>query len=523
MLRALGFTALLTIVTDASALDSMSLGADGTVLPTDASVAAANAAAAKSAGSKGRKPILAPGSSLEFPGHTSPRSFGLVPSQKAFAVADGGAWGNLNKDKWWPFSWWSGRAPYPCAYIVRGNGDLLKMLEFTDRRALPLGMAESGASAATNGGSAEPRHQGRLAISFPVVNGVEVWYSTQFDASQQQVIPNDQVSHDNYINFKLTVHEASIKPALPVFDSAGRTWMPFTIADRLSEEGDRVIVLWAYMPDTANRWEVFTRRQFNVEKDDSYHIHSVHLDSEGRIYTSGLTKWVFEDGTYGQELKKSLDSNGSYNKLDVFRLTNDRASEAYRREQLGRWKEGNAGEPPSDSVWEGIHVNYALERTHRYSIPFAFPCVWPLMVLTGDGHAITACFESDTLIVMKIGDVVPLGEGVERPSSYAHATELGIAEPWMPPLPEGHTTVLRASEEHSVLATIKAPYGVSVIGALQMDPSGRAFYMLDKARKRILSCAWPLPADVSGIAGAAGTGSAGGGKLIKALVPSLPA
>ena len=312
-------------------------------------------------------PLLPPGFALEFPGATAPRSFTLAPAWRSVLVVDGAVHVKARKGALaralaplglgWLLTWLLGaQRPVPYAYLVRphasvvasqssspnagGAGsmapEMLRRLEFPERRALPYGVAEAS--------------DARLGVAFYSAAGVELWSGAELEA-------------------KLTLHEHSIKPALPVFDGLGNLWLPFTVADRLDEEGENIIVLWAY-DRGGSRFEVFARRQFSEVRFP----HSVHLDAEGRVFVAGIAgKWPWVDGQYGQELKPEIAPGQLLARLDVYALASSAdlagagaagegavaaRARAFEREQKFRYCETHGdvcinGEP-TDAVPESV-------------------------------------------------------------------------------------------------------------------------------------------------------------------------
>jgi hypothetical protein len=506
---------LLAAAEDAEA----AVAADGSASASDV---AADGASGAGAGFGLPEPVLPAGFALEFPAPAAPRSLAVAPAWRALLVVDGavhvraraGAAGLAARalaplGLAWLLDVLLGAAPRPVpyAYLVRphaqarpagGDGapsapaamrpELVRRLEFPERRGLPYGVAEAA--------------DARLGVGFYSVPGVELWSGAQLEA-------------------KLTLHEHSIKPALPVFDSAGNLWVPFTIADRLDEEGENIIALWAY--DAAGaRWEVFARRQFERVRFP----HSVHLDREGRVFVAGVAgKWPWVDGQYGPELKPGVGAADALVRIDVYSLASAgdlagagaagagaaaRRAQAFEREQRFRFCETHGSEctegAPQASVpeaaWRAEHVRAALAPLRSFAFPAPFlACLWPLFVLTGDGHAVCSCAESDTLQVLRLA--APRGkaggggggegeEEEEAPGAGANAH--GLREAWGPPEPAGGLALLQEGEA-AVVRTIVRPFGIASIGGLSMDPSGRAFAILDKGGRRIVGAPWPWPSD----------------------------
>ena len=434
-------------------------------------------------GGGGGAAILPPGFAVDFAAPAAPRSFALAPSRRALLVVDGA--GHVKARKGWAaklraplgLDWLLGaQQPMPYAYLVRPEvggewglePQLVRRLEFPERRALPYGIAEAA--------------DGRVGVGFYSTAGLELWQGADLEA-------------------KLTLHELSLKPALPVFDAAGNLWVPYTIADRLDEEGDGVLALWAYLPD-GGRFEVFARRQFSHVRFP----HSVHIDGEGRVFVAGVAgKWLWEDGQYGPELKPEFDGAAPHVRIDVYAVAAAAGEEAFDREQQARFCEQHGGDcrdgRPLPEVPEGHWraeaggPRFALAplRSFAFPAPF-FTCLWALFVLTGDGHAICSCYESDTLQVLRLGRARSEGggggSGGGGDDDAPAQNELGLREAWGPPEPAGGLALLR-DDEAAVVRTIVRPMGVASVGGIQMDPSGRAFALLDKARGRIVGAPWP--------------------------------
>ena len=47
-------------------------------------------------------------------------------------------------------------------------------------------------------------------------------------------------------------------------------------------------------------------------------------------------------------------------------------------------------------------------------------------------------------------------------------------------------------ETAEIIQIIKHPMGASLIGGLQMDPTGEGFMILDRSSKRVISAPWPF-------------------------------
>jgi hypothetical protein len=376
-------------------------------------------------------------------------------------------------------------APYPFAYLISSDGDVQRSLEFVDRSALALGMAESA--------------DGHVSITFYQGPGIEVW--------------------DHTLDVKMTYHELGLKPALPVFDADGLLWVPYTVADRLSEEGEGVILLWAY-DRQGKRWGAYPRRQFSGVK----YPHSLHFDGQGRLAVAGLSSWVFTDGMYGQELKPGLSASDSHTRLEFYGLTGDERSPAYRAEQSARWAETHGGKRPEGREAERLDVGTVVELQASYAFPFS-ACLWPLFVLTGDGHAITACHKGSELKILRYATpLAAAAAAAELAAAEALASSLPgqkrLREAWAPPLPQKAAALqLLPSDSAVLVAEVALPHGASSIVGLQMDPSGSAFLLLDSGApparpSRVLSLQWPWPS----IQAAAKAGS----RAVVTEAPPLP-
>jgi hypothetical protein len=285
---------------------------------------------------------------------------------------------------------------------------------------------------------------------------------------------------------KLTFHDVSVKPAVPFFmpgggalpDARGVLAVPYTIHDRQYEEGEIVLALWLYN-ENGSRYEVFPRRQFvNVK-----YPHTGAFDADGRFWVAGLKEWIYEDGPYGPEVKEGVSLDDAHTYIDVYELVSDPALPAYQQELRSRWEEQHAG-------WESQHVpahelapytfKHALVRVATY--PFPANCVWPLLTLTGDGHALAACYDTGALYVLRVGTP----RGVLPPDQRGSAAASGHAA--APPL---SIALAREHDDGVVQRRIDEPCGITKIGAVVMDPGGAAFILLDRGRNRIVSMRWP--------------------------------
>lgn len=305
--------------------------------------------------------------------------------------------------------------------------------------------------------------------------------------------------------------------------------------------------MYIYRKD-GQREETFPRREWNRVKFP----HTVRVDVAGRVWAAGLMMWPWDDGVYGPVLKALNESmtppvrarardaregraveeasarrvwdggrcqpgrSGprrshappsafafpalshhpawlacppapvpagpplTQTAIEVYGLTSDASSRnsPFVREQRERWFEQHAGQEPSREMLASTGTRYALLPMATF--PFPFTCAWPLFDLTGDGHLIAACYDSDELVVYRAYD-----EGGAPPARDAAASALGDA-------PAAGWELRDSLQE---VARIARPYGIEAIGALTMDPSGRAFALLDRTRKRVYAAAWPLRED----------------------------
>lgn len=460
--------------------------------------------------------IIPPGRVIQFPADSKPRTMALVSKPHGVVVADEAIHQPPDTGSW--LDWLLGRQPrpFPFAYVVNNQGELVKKMEFTDRHVLPFGLGEGP--------------DGSIGVTFYQGPGVEQW------------------RYDENYGLKWTFHEFSVKPALPTFDNHGQMWVPYTIADRLGEEGETIIALWAYKPD-GGRWEVFPRRSLSNVKFP----HTVHIDGTGRVYVAGLTSWLWNDGTYGLEFKPGVDAAGSHVKIDVYELVSDRSHPAFQTEQKARHCEQYKGDCSKDGVinpgvemWRSQDFVSSVQLVRSYAFPHPFnTCLWPIFVLTGDGHAICSCYDSDTLQIVKLG--VPAADaavgGIGQPHSdpaadFAAAKRtnqyqgdrnpFGLHEAHGPAEPPGGILLFNdvtaadpGSASLEIVATVKQPYGISTIAGLQMDPSGEGFAILDKGRKRVYGAPWPWPGmqDADGGAAATGGGDADADATSARLLP----
>jgi hypothetical protein len=406
--------------------------------------------------------ILPPGRIIVFPKDTKVRSLALAPRQGGLIVVDGALHGDRRKMAQFAPQGWFARlksalfsaraAPYPSAYLVSSRGAVRRNMEFPDAGALPLGAAESPAAQV-----AFLFYQGKP--------GIEVWEAP--------------------LTSKVTFHDVGVKPALGAYDTDGLLWVPCTIADRLNEEGDKAVVLFAYRAD-GSRWEAFARRQMASVRFP----HALRIES-GLLAVAGLREWAFQDGVYGPELKAELDAHASFTAIDFYALSHDVASEHYAREQETRYAERaniqrDALSAPQRAAArrELLTTDIALRAT--YDFPFAL-CLWPLMALMGDGHAVTACWGQPGMRVLRYGD--PSREAVETPPG----TKV-MADALAPRAPAGFASVaLRDAADARVVADYAAPWDVGSIVSLHADPSGAALIVADAKNNVVFSVPWPFP------------------------------
>ena len=442
-------------------------------LPTAAPRAAAAAAPAAAAPDAFHLP---PGRVLEFHASCRPNGFALVPSRNAIVVTDGVPHGDKysipqiqEQMGWLEWALWraglGAEGPYPLAYLVSTEGELVRTLEFVDREALARGAAES--------------LDAHLAFTFYQGPGLEVW--------------------DDTLDVKMTYHELSRQPSTPVFDTDGLLWLPYTVGDRMGEEGQHAPVVCAYRRD-GTRFETLHRRQLGVA-----YPAALHFDAQGRLALAGLSAWVFSDGMYGQEVA-SGGGGGLYSpgeapaRLEFYTLSGDRSRSEYSAEQRARWAQ-NTGAAPAPGEAEA-QLPLAAVPLLEASYDFPFPdCLHALFALTGDGHALTACRGSPALRVVRYGYPVGLRAAARRELAEAAAAAESlpgrkqVREAWAPPLaPWGAAAIrLLPSNASHLRADLAAPWGVGGIGGLAMAPGGGSFVLLDSgsAPARLLSIPWP--------------------------------
>jgi hypothetical protein len=303
----------------------------------------------------------------------------------------------------------------------------------------------------------------------------------------------------------LTFHELGLKPAHPTYDAAGILWVPHTIADRMHEEGEGATLLWAYRAD-GSKWERFARRMFHGVRFAS----SLHFDGLGRLGVAGMSNpWAWEDGLYGPEAK--TEGGGSC-RLEFYTLSAERGRNEFKAEQRARWKELNPGAEgePSAAAAATAPLAAALLLEATFAFPWA-RCLHPLFVLTGDGHAVTACKGEGALRVLRVGYAVPAAGAPEAAAAARASASLrgGLVPPreaWAPPAPAGALVRLLPSNASHLVGDFESPYGLGDVQGLAMDPSGAAFFVLDGAAGRVLSLPWPW-----GPLGGVGEGKGGGG------------
>ena len=419
--------------------------------------------------------LLPPGRVFAFHASCRPNSFALVPSRSAFVVTDGAVHGDKyaipqvqDKMGWVEWAMWrsglGAAGPYPFAYLISADGELLRTLEFVDRDALARGAAES--------------LDAHLAFTFYQGPGLEVW--------------------DDTLDMKMTYHELGSKPSQPVFDTDGVLWLPYTVADRLGEEGEHAPVVWAYKRD-GTMFEVFHRRQLGIA-----YPAALHFDASGRMALAGLSEWVFNDGMYGQELaveeRDDFAPGTAPCRLELYTVSGDRARSEFGAEQRARWMASTESSPAPGQAeaTQPLTAVPLLEATYDFPFP---TCLHALFALTGDGHVITACRGSSSLRIVRIGYPVGLRSAAPRELARAAAAAESLPgrkqlrEAWAPPLaPTGAAAIrLLPSNASHLRADIVAPWGVKDIGGLAMDPSGRSFALLDSgsAPARLLVLPWP--------------------------------
>lgn len=445
-------------------------------------------------------PILPPLTALQLPPSVKPIALAVAPFRRAVLVGDGAVYPNnayavplVREKDGWLLSLLRDtlgyKQPFPVCYLLSPAGATLRTLEFVDRAALARGLAES--------------ERGDIGFTFYANAGVEVWDpSLCVGARSCHVPPAARPAPLNRRPFppspaprsdtKFTFHELGLKPAHPVYDAAGVLWVPYTIADRMHEEGEGATMVWAYKAD-GSKWERFARRMFLGVRFAS----SLHFDGLGRLAVAGMSNpWAWEDGLYGPEDKAE---GGGTCRLEFYTLSGERSRQEFKTEQRARWHElnpGAGGEPTAaEAAAAPLAAALLLEAT------FAFPwarCLHPLFVLTGDGHAVAACKGEGRLKVLRVGYPVPAAGAPEAAAAArAGASLRGAGRPgppreaWAPPPPRGTLVRLLPSNASHLLADLAAPYGIGDVQGLAMDPTGAAFLVLDGARGRVVSLPWP--------------------------------
>ena len=407
--------------------------------------------------------VLPPGRIIAFPSDVKIRSMALAVNQGGLLVIDGAIHGDrraltpatqvslLQRFQKTLFgTLFPGKPlPYPSTYLISSRGAMLRNMEFPDAGALPLGGAESPS--------------GRIAVTFYQGSpGIEVWEAS--------------------LSTKNTFHDVGVKPALALFDTDELLWVPFTIADRLNEEGSQAAVLFAYRID-GSRWEGFARRQLSGVKFP----HALHLESN-LLVVAGLREWAFQDGIYGPELKAGLEKGASYTALDFYALTRDEDAPSYTSEQFARYAEREKLKLPlsipHQHLARKILLTTALEIRATYDFPFPL-CLWPLFALMGDGHAITACYGQSDIRIIRYADL-----STEYPETPTVKT---LAEKNAPPIPNGFLSLrLRKEGNSRLVGNFSAPWDVSSIVSIQADPSGKAFIVADSQIGVVFSVPWPM-------------------------------
>ena len=187
--------------------------------------------------------------------------------------------------------------------------------------------------------------------------------------------------------------------------------------------------------------------------------HTVHLDNEGRVYVAGITgKWPWIDGTYGLELKEHNSPTDHLTRLDVYGLATSTSpiesieGKAYEKEQKARFCEQHRDDckenEPSSGIdannWRndrGIKAVLVPLRSYVFPPPFNI-CLWPLFILTGDGHAILSCYDSDSIAILRFGK--------ERLENSLSSHTIRFEEAWGPPEPLLGLELLDDSMDHSM-------------------------------------------------------------------------
>jgi hypothetical protein len=174
--------------------------------------------------------------------------------------------------------------------------------------------------------------------------------------------------------------------------------------------------------------------------------------------------------------------------IEVYGLTNDPSPRSpYTKEQRERWFEQNPGVQPTREMLASTNTRFALMPMGGF--PFPLLCQWPLFDLTGDGHIIVGCYDQPELIVYR-----------------AHRHGAPPASGGQQRQPDSGVELLPELEE---VARFVRPFGIESLGAIAMDPSGRSFGLLDRARGRVYSAAWPLGDSEDALRGTGEAGAAG--------------
>jgi hypothetical protein len=233
--------------------------------------------------------------------------------------------------------------------------------------------------------------------------------------------------------------------------------------------------MYIYKKD-GSREETFPRREWDAVK----YPHTIRVDGAGRVWAAGLMTWAWDDGVHGPILKELNETFTPPVRIDVYGLNTDTTTRdsPFIREQRHRWLEQNPGVNPSREMLASTNTKYALLRLASFNFPGV--CSWPLFELTGDGHIVAGCYDQGTLVVLR-------SHRARAGSNAADGGDGGQSSDGAMDLAAG--TVL---EE---VARFDRPFGITALGGISMDPSRKAFVLLDRGRGRVYSAAWPLEAE----------------------------
>jgi hypothetical protein len=397
-------------------------------------------------------PVIPNGHVLQLPPGVDARSMSIGNYRHAIYITDGavhgklpsssdGVWNSMKKFVSGLFDNEEGEekvklTTYPYGYIYSIEGQLLYRMDFSDRTALPYGIAEEVST-------------GHVTATFyqAQTSNIETWE------------PN--------LALKWTSHKVSLKPSIPFWVGPKTQAIPFTVVDRLLEEGDHIGLVMFY-DERGNHRETFHRHSYR----DLVMVHTVGLDALNRFISAGLTVWPYQDGVHGQllnetamELAKQMPTH-----IDVSYITTDSNEESFKKEQRNRYRMNHQNvtkeetEILTDEQLKENVPNFVLHHIMSYALPISDVCVWPLIqVPAHDGVIIYTCYDSDTIYVFR----------------YAKA---------------GDDTMMYISLQ--IDATIQKPYGITKIGAISLDHTLSSIAVLDRARQRVYSIQYPFTAEV---------------------------